>query len=327
MKTTKCVIIGCCGHISYALRDIRQYPELEICGISTATPVDINSAVNRQLTEEFNCHWFDDFRIMLDQLKPDVAIIATRFDLNGSVSLECLRRGINCFTEKSIANSFELLEELHDVAKQNDATIIGMHGMRYEPEFYAAYQAVNNDLIGNPMLFTGQKSYKFGETRPEFYRQRSTYGGTILWVAVHAIDWACWIMGDINDIDARHSSAHNFDYGECEAATVMSFSFANGAMGTINADFYQPQQSKLHGDDRMRIAGDKGIIEVGNKQAFITTHEQPLTELPLETGEFFADFCREINGEGTCRISMQETFRVNKIALQARASADSRSQL
>ncbi|MCF6174709.1 MAG: Gfo/Idh/MocA family oxidoreductase [Victivallaceae bacterium] len=325
MKITKCVIIGSCGHINYALQDIRQYPELTVCGIATADPVDVCSDLNVQITEEFNCRWFDDFRVMLDQLKPDVAIIATRFDLNGPVSLECLKRGINCFTEKSIAHNFEILEELRNTAEQNDALIIGMHGMRYEPEFYAAYQAVKNGLIGKPMLFTGQKSYKFGNDRPDFYRQRSTYGGTILWVAVHAIDWACWIMGEINDISAHHSNAHNFDYGDCEATAVMSFSFANGAMGTINADFYQPQQSKLHGGDQLRIAGNKGIIEVGNKQAFITTHEQPLTELPLEPGEFFADFCRKINNEGKCRLSMQETFRVNEIALQARASADSHS--
>jgi predicted dehydrogenase len=323
MKITKCVIIGSCGHINYALQDIRQYPELVICGISTANPVDIRAELNSQLTTEFNCRWFDDFRIMLDQLKPDVAIIATRFDLNGPVSLECLKRGINCFTEKSIAHSFEILEELRNVAAQNDLLIIGMHGMRYQPEFQAAHQAVKNGLIGNPILFTGQKSYKFGEARPEFYRHRSTYGGTILWVAVHAIDWAYWIMGDINHISARHSNTHNFGYGDCETATVLSFSFNSGAIGTINADFYQPQQAKLHGDDQLRIAGDKGIINVSNKQAFITTHKQARVELPLATGEFFADFCRKLNGTGECRISMQETFRVNEIALQARSSADS----
>jgi predicted dehydrogenase len=322
MKNTTCVIIGSCGHINYALQDIKKYSELTLCGISTADPVDINPAVNSSLTEEYNCQWFDDFRIMLEQLKPDVAIIATRFDLNGFVSLECLKRGINCFTEKSIAHNFTILEQLRTVAANNNALIIGMHGMRYEAEFNAAYQAVKNNLIGTPMLFRGQKSYKFGNNRPGFYRNRATYGGTILWVAVHAIDWAYWTVGDINKINALHSNAHNFDYDECEASTVMSFSFTNGAIGTINADFYQPQKSKIHGDDQMRIAGDKGIVEVCYGKAYLTTHDQPRRELPLEDGEFFADFCREINGEGKCRISMQETFRVNEIALQARESAD-----
>lgn len=322
MKKTTCVIIGSCGHINYALQDIRKYPELTLCGISTADQVDINLNTNNSLGKEFNCQWFDDFSVMLEQLNPDVAIIATRFDLNATVSLECLRRGINCFTEKSIAHNFAILEQLQIAAEANNALIIGMHGMRYNPEFNAAYQAVSSGMIGVPMLFTGQKSYKFGSGRPDFYRHRTTYGGTILWVAVHAIDWAYWTMGDISTINALHSAEHNFGYDECEASAVMSFSFTSGAIGTINADFYQPRQSTIHGDDQMRVAGDKGIVEVCYGKAFLTTHDQPRTALPLTAGDFFADFCREINGEGKCRLTMQDSFRVNEIALQARASAD-----
>jgi predicted dehydrogenase len=321
----KIVIIGFCGHTGYALEGIRKNPELKIVGVATANPADINETAAADIIQKHGCLFHEDYRQMLDELRPDVAVIASRYDLNGVVSLECLRRGIHCFTEKAIAHNIEMLNNLKSAATENKVKIIGMHGMRYSPEYYAAYQAVKNGEIGVPVLFTGQKSYKFGQSRPEFYRRRETYGGTILWVAVHAIDWAYWIMGDMNSIQAFHTNQHNFGYGDCETAAAMLFSFKNGGFGTINTDFYQPRKSLLHGDDRMRIAGDKGIINVYEGKAFLTTHDKEMHELPLHDGDFFGDFCREIQGCGICRLSMADTFRVTELGIAARNRADTDS--
>lgn len=322
----KTVIIGFCGHTGYALDGIRKNPELKIAGVATADPADVNETAAAGVIQSHGCRFYDDYRRMLDEQRPDVAVIASRYDLNGVISLECLRRGINCFTEKAVAHDLQMLTSLKSAAAENNVRIIGMHGMRYSPEYYAAYLAVKNGEIGDPVLFTGQKSYKFGTGRPEFYKRRETYGGTILWVAVHAIDWACWIMGDMNSIQAFHSNQHNFGHGDCEAAAAMLFSFKNGGFGTINADFYQPLRSRLRGDDRMRIAGDKGVINVHEGKAFLTTHEHEILELPLQDGDFFGDFCREIQGRGVCRISMDDTFRVTELGIIARDNADLNSR-
>ncbi|MFA7230073.1 MAG: Gfo/Idh/MocA family oxidoreductase [Victivallaceae bacterium] len=322
MKQMSVAIIGTCGHIGYALAGIRKNLELTVCGISSADECDIKPALNEELAAEFNCGFYENYHELLERQQPDVAVIATRYDLNGKVSLDCLNRGINCFTEKSIAHDFATLEAICAAATKNQANIIGMHGMRYDPEYYAVYQAVKQGSIGKPMLFAGQKSYKFGNGRPEFYKKREFYGGTILWVAVHALDWAYWMMGDFDSIHAIHSAENNFGYGECEATAAMSFGFKSGAMGTVSADYYQPQKAKFHGGDRLRIAGDKGVITIHEQKAYLTTHEQERHELAQEDGDFFGDFCRELNGEGVCRLSMEDTFRVTEIGLYARESAD-----
>ena len=49
-------------------------------------------------------------------------------------------------------------------------------------------------------------------------------------------------------------------------------------------------------DDQVRMAGDKGIINVRYGKAFSTTHEKEEIELPLKTSDFFGDFCRELQG-------------------------------
>jgi len=320
----KIVVIGGAGHISYALKSIKENTEtLELCAFASAAPNDITDAMANMLNYEFKAEFFDDWRNMLDGVKPDVAVIATRFDMNGVVSLECLKRGINCFTEKTIAHSLELLDELKQAASDNNVEIIGMHGMRYSPEFFAAYEAFQNGSIGDLSMIYGRKSYHFNDTRPDFYRKRETYGGTILWVAVHAIDWFCWFGGDISEIYATQTVKGNKGYDECESAAAISMHFANDAVGTISADFLRPENAGSHGDDQLRIAGEKGIIEVRHGKAILMDNKNQPQELKLKPeGDFFGDFCRSLQGNGQCRLTMEDTFQVSRTALNARKSAD-----
>ena len=54
---------------------------------------------------------------------------------------------------------------------------------------------MRDGTVGQIRLMNAQKSYKLGR-RNEFYKIRSTYGGTIPWVGSHAIDWLYWFSGE-----------------------------------------------------------------------------------------------------------------------------------
>ena len=320
----KVVIIGGCGHIGYALDGVIRNPkQIKLCAYSTGISGDMPDETARLLENEYHAVRFDNWQNMLDSVKPDIAVIATRYDKNGVISLECLKRGINCFTEKAIAHSFEMLAELKKAARENNVEIIGMHGMRYSPEFYAAWQQVQSGILGNIAMFYGRKSYFFGNRRPDFYRRRSTFGGIIPWVATHALDWFCWIGGNIESVFAAHTCKANFGYGECESAAVISLRFSNGAVGTISADFLKSKNSGFPNDDQLRIAGDKSVLEVKYGKATLTGHNNSPVELELEPeGDFFGDFCRQLAGTGKCRLTMNDSFQVTELALTARQSAD-----
>ena len=107
---------------------------------------------------------------MLDIEQPDVVGISTRYDLNAELSIECLNRGIHCMTEKAIAHTPEKLCEIRKSAEASGKTIIGMHAMRYSPEYYAAYKALKGGAIGEPRLITGQKSYGFNKLNITFIK-------------------------------------------------------------------------------------------------------------------------------------------------------------
>lgn len=320
----KVVLIGACGHSFTAIDTIRLHRDkLILCGVSSAVSGDISPDRKNNLMREFGCTEFVDYRKMLDKVKPGIACVDSRFDLNGPVSAECLRRGIHCYTEKTIAHSMKMLAELREAATVGGAQIIGMHTMRYEPHFYAAWNAVNSGAIGTPRIIIGRKSYKFGKSRPDFYRFRKFYGGTILWVAIHALDLIWWTAGNFEVASAIHSRQDNFNFGECESSCIISLTGKDGYIGVVTADFYQPDKAREHGDDQLRIAGARGVIEVLNGKAWITTHDSPKTELKATGyGDFFLDFYRYLYENGQCRLNMEETFNITTAALYARDFAD-----
>jgi len=262
----KIAAIGLTGHIHYLFEGLRRNPELALVGIAGVTEVD-SIEDGRRLAAEFGCPYFEDYRRLLDETRPEVAGVSTRYDRNGPISIECLERGIHCLTEKCVALDVETLARIRSLVDRGPARILGMHTMRYTPEFFSIWQAVQEGRIGKPRLFTGQKSYRFGSSRPDFYRKRALYGGTIPWVGAHAVDWAVWTMGTFESLWAAHDTDENFGYGEFEAHAALSFRFKSGGEGLISADFYRSSTAETHGDDRVRLAGPKGIVEARGGKA------------------------------------------------------------
>ena len=81
---------------------------------------------------------------------------------------------------------------------------------------------------------------------------------------------------------------------------------------------------RRHGDDRLRIVGTEGIVEVvgeGTEAILMTpTDVQRLTLEPER--DFFAEFVASIRGEGDSLVTPEDSFRMTEVALKAREAAD-----
>ena len=89
----KVVIIGSLGHIGYAFKTLIAGQEAVPCGIASCTDGDLPGASLPGILAKLKCPFFESWEKMLDEVKPDIAVIGTRYDRNGIISLECLRRG------------------------------------------------------------------------------------------------------------------------------------------------------------------------------------------------------------------------------------------
>ncbi len=178
-------------------------------------------------------------------------------------------------------------------------------------------------LVGEPLVLTAQKSYKLGMRHP-MYTRRATYGGTIPWVAIHAIDWLWWFTGGgLVEVTAAHTTTGNRDHAELESSGACFYRLANGGSASVSFDYFRPAAAPGHGDDRLRVAGERGVVEVMNGEAVLATHDAAPRKLEREEPRaMFLEFVRHIETGSPMRVIAEEAFAVSEVALKSREAAD-----
>ncbi len=321
----KICLIGSTGHWTLAPDGLKARGADRIVGMAPGSPGETMDAPAKRCAElGHKAKVFDDCRTMLVSLQPDVVSIACRFNDHAKNAIEALHRGCHVFMEKPVALTSRDLAAVRKAHSDSGKHLSAMLALRYEPAFLAAWQAVRDGAIGEVRLLTAQKSYKLG-SRPDFYKARATYGGTIPWVGSHAIDLLAWFARlPFKTVFAAHSNIGNRGHGELEATALCLFTFGNHVAGSVNLDYLRPSTAATHGDDRIRVAGTEGVIEVRDGQALLISNRRAGTQV-LKHGKprsFFGDFLKQISGRGECLVSADDAFAMTEACLLARKSAD-----
>lgn len=327
----KMVQIGAAGHYAYALPTAKKYG-LALTGLCLTHPDDKLDRAKRELAEYGFCpRVYEDFREMLLSEMPDIAVVNSVMAENSEIAAFALEHGISVFCEKPVATektSLLHLEKTYHAAKRRYAGVrnlcfCGMFGIDYLPHFETAYRFVKAGGLGDIRLANAQKSYKMGRREP-YYSNRALYGGTIPWVAIHAIEWVQRIGGlSPVAVTAYGSTACNAGNGTMEASTLCLFSCEGGRMASVSADVMRPGTAPTHDDDRLRLVGSDGVLEVRGGHVYVIDREGD-RELPLvrPEHELFEEFLLEVMGEGTCRVRAEDAFSATRTALAARLSQD-----
>ena len=318
-------MIGTDGHVNMVLDGIPKVEGASLCAYAKGHPEDDLDRVRRHPAFTDSTVTYDDPESMLDTEGLDIVGVCCPYHLNARASIAAARRKSAIVSEKPVATTLSDLDDLERTVQAEGVRLTAMFGMRLLPALQAARKAVADGLVGTPILATGQKSYKFG-SRPDFYRSRETYGGTIPWVAIHAVDYVRWAAGlEYTRVAALHGNASQPDYPGCEDHGGILLSCSGGATAMVNFDYLRPQAAPSHGDDRLRIAGDRGVVEIvdcGTRAQLISSDGGPI-DLPLDDErDFLVDFASELDGGGPHVIGPDEAIWVTRVCLLAREAAD-----
>ena len=316
----KIVIIGTYGHMGIVFRDIDKCPNSKIVGFSPGCKEEDISSRAKIYKENYpEIKIYDDYLKMVDELKPDIAVVGSYYYINEDITIQLLKRGIHCISEKPSALTLEGLEKLKEVYKISGVEYVSMLELMYSPLCLAAFNNIKKGSIGTPLMVTAQKTYKLGN-RSFLFRNRNFYGGTIPYVGIHGIDLILWIMNSpVETIFARHSREGNSNHQELESCAIVGLSFKDGRFGSANIDFLNPAKADGHGDDRIRVAGDKGIIEVKEGKTTLVTNDNPPVSIDTTPSRFFfPDFISHIEKKGNCLLSAEDTLYSTDAVLKAR---------
>ena len=324
-------LIGSTGHWQTYAPALRHVPELTLVAVAAAGPEETTGAFDHAPGLTVDTRRYDDARKMLDVERLDVVQIAGRNDRIPVWAQDCLERGLPVMAEKPLAMDLAGLERLFRTAQKTKAALVPMHTMRSAPALAAVKQAVSAGSIGEPVLSFSQKTYKWGETRPDAYRSRQTFPGLAPWVGIHAFDWLYWILGDVfTEIQGREGTTARPDFPACGSQAAFMMTMQNGGVASVALDYLRPESAPTHGDERLRIAGTRGVIEtalIERKVTLITENNPPRT-IPLTSQtDIFTQFARSLGGGAPPPIRLHEACRITEIAIKAQQAADGKAMV
>lgn len=312
-------IIGLDGHYTEIVNPLPRLPDVELAAVAVR---DARAAARFAPARVYG-----DYREMLDRERLDVAAVCNTNGERAEAVLACLERKLHVVAEKPLAIETPGLVRVKRAVAAAGVHLTMLLPMRFDPPYLALRQAVESGAVGEVAQITAQKSYKAGQ-RPEWYKRRATYGGTIPWIGIHMIDLMRWTSRrEFTEAVSLQTSIGFPEMGEMENVTGSLFRLDNGGVATLHMDYLRPATATSHGDDRLRLAGMKGVVEYQASTGVTLLEESRapriISELPPQRS-LFVEFLESVYLGRPAPLTLADIYRVNEIALLARESAERR---
>jgi predicted dehydrogenase len=322
-KKVRLAILGLEGHTSEILDSVNQVPDVELAAVWDRDPKfahDFAAGKHGRGAREYA-----DWRELLDHEKLDMVGICGTNGERAEIILECARRKLHIVAEKPLATASAELDRVKQAVAESGIRLTMLIPMRFEAVYRALQQIVASGEIGEVAQISAQKSYKLGE-RAEWMRNRSTFGGTIPYIAVHMVDLIRWTSGrelvEAVSFQGRVGFPH---LREMENTTATIFRLDNQGTAALHMDYLRPDTTPTWGDDRLRLAGTRGVAEyqAATGVTLVTANQAPrqIRELPPD-GSLFLDFLASVYLGKPAGLDLRDIYRVNEIVLAARDAAD-----
>ncbi|HWQ54821.1 MAG TPA: Gfo/Idh/MocA family oxidoreductase [Bryobacteraceae bacterium] len=323
-RRIRLAMIGLEGHTSEILGPLPRLPDVDL--VAASDPSARALARLSKLPNASGMRTYQDWRQLLDREK-NLDMVAT-CGPNGerpAILLACAERKLHIVSEKPLAIERPDLERIKKAVAAAGVRLTMLLPMRFSAPYLALKQVVDSGQIGEVAQIGGQKSYRLGE-RPNWMRRRAEFGGTIPYIGIHLVDLMRYTSGREMVETAAFQSRVGFpDLGDMENTTSTIYRLDNGGTASMRLDYLRPDAAPTHGDDRLRLAGTEGVVELqpATGVTLVTRKEKPrpITDLPQDRS-LFLDFLASVYHGKTAELSLKDIYRVNEIVLASRQAAE-----
>ncbi|MGI9603712.1 MAG: Gfo/Idh/MocA family protein [Acidimicrobiales bacterium] len=259
MPATRLLFVGGWGH--HSLRELVADGSIDVAAVACGDGFDDMARLIADSVEAIE--WHDDPERALAEVAPDIVSVGAVYGQIGDWVERALAAGASVVADKPIATSDDQLSRISRLlADRPQQRLVTELPARADAAFRTARRIVAEGGVGDPVLVTAQKSYVFGD-RPPWYDEPRHYPGTELWVATHAFDFARFVTGRrLTPIAGRSANGSLPDWSTLDDHTVSVCALEGGGTAVVHADYLRPSDATTHGDDRLRVAGSTGVVEV-----------------------------------------------------------------
>lgn len=320
-RKVRIAMLGFDGHPSLILGELPRLPDVEVAAIYDSNAKQLEAQGRKPAMAK--ARQYSNYVELLDKERPDIAGICGPTSEHTPAILACAERRIHVACEKPLALSMEELERVKKAVASSGISLTMFLPMRFEGVYRAMRDAVRRGAIGEAAQIDAQKSYKLGE-RPEWMRNHGEFGGTIPYIGIHMVDLMRFTSGrELGKSVSLHARVGFPELRDMENTTGTLFRMDNGGVAVMHLDYLRPETADGHGDDRLRIAGTKGVIEYSEHRGLwmVTDRaaEQKVVNLPAD-GSLFVDFLESVYHGKEAGLPLADIYRANEIVLEAQGA-------
>jgi len=195
--------------------------------VAIADPTD----AGKRLADSLGVRWFAEHRALLDEIRPQGAIVATPNALHISMAVDCLERGVAVLVEKPVADTVAEAQLLVEAQQRTGVPVLVGHHRRHNPINRRAREIVQSGRLGQVVTASVMATFLKPDAYFDAAWRRQQGGGPILINLIHEIDMLRFLLGEIESVQAMRSSAVRGFEVEDTAAAVLKFT--SGALASL----------------------------------------------------------------------------------------------
>lgn len=258
-------LIGC-GRISTNHIKAAVQNNLEITAVCDVMPEHMENVLKKHgLHENPLIRRYTDYRQMIQEIRPELASIATESGLHAEIALYCIENGIHVIIEKPMAMSLRDADKIIQMSEEKCIKVSACHQNRFNVAVQQLRKALEGGRFGR--LSHGSIHVRWNRNR-DYYTQapwRGTWaqdGGALMNQCIHGIDLLRWTFG--NEIDEVYGQTRQqfHHYLEAEDAGMAVVKFKNGAIATIEGTTNVFPQNL---EETLYVFGERGTVKIGGK--------------------------------------------------------------
>jgi predicted dehydrogenase len=267
----------------------------------------------------------------------DLIVTAAIPSERAGIAIEAMRHGKDVLADKPGVTDRAQLQAVQAAVQETGRRFAICFSERMiVPSVATALRLVGEGAIGEVVQTIGLGPHRLNAAiRPDWFFDKSTYGGILVDIASHQIDQFLMLTGS-SDAEITHAAVGHFgratqpdfqDFGE-----VALKSKTNLSRAYVRVDWFTPDGLPTWGDGRLFITGTEGYIELrkyvdiegrsGTDHLFLCdrqgTRHIDCTDEPIV---FFKKLIQDVEDRTETAITHAHTFTVCRLALDANEHA------
>ena len=251
-------LVGC-GRIAKRHSDLLGNKQID--GAKLVSVCDINYGRAKVIGDLYNVSTYSNMDKMMSSEQVDVVVVLTPSGLHAENVINLSKYGKHIIVEKPMALTLDDADSMISACDKNGCKLFIIKQNRFNLPVTKLREAIESNRFGKLVLGTVRVRWA---RHQHYYDQddwRGTWamdGGVLTNQASHHVDMLEWMMGDVESVFARSSTAL-VDI-EAEDTAVVTLKFKNGALGVIEATT-ATRPKDLEGS--ISILGERGSVVIG----------------------------------------------------------------